>query len=204
MRVSSRLKWATAVVLSCLACLVLSSIPAVRETIVSPLVLHDQNAHGDACYVLAGGGAIWERLDAAADLVQMGRVPRILLMQDNMRGQYSFKSNASWSKVQWAVDYLAWRGIRVDSILLIPQEKGLFGTLSEARTVARHLPAEVKKLVVVSSAPHMRRSMLAFTRVLPAEVSIQPFAATTFENSFEMYHPIWIEYVKLLIYMAVA
>lgn len=64
----------------------LPSFPKVRNILAVPLVVHEQSAHGDACYVLAGGEALWERLDAVADLVQMGRVTSILLMRDDMRG----------------------------------------------------------------------------------------------------------------------
>ena len=183
---------------------VLTSFPIVRNLLTIPLVVQKQQASGEACYVLAGGGALQERLDAAADLIQMGRVSRILLMQDNVRGQYSFKANSSWTCSQWAADYLAWRGITADRIIWIPQTDGLFGTLTEAKTVAKNLPKEVKSLVVVSSAPHMRRTVLAFKRSLPVDVRIIPYAATTFENSYEMYHPIWIEYMKLLVYFVVA
>jgi len=147
---------------------------------------------------------LWERLDAAADLVQMGRVSSILLMKDDSRGQYSFKANSSWTRTQWATDYLAWRGIPGDRITLIPKSDDLFGTLQEARAVAKSLSKDVKTLVVVSSAPHMRRTLLAFRRSLPADVQVVPYAATTFENSHEMHHPIWIEYLKLLVYYVIA
>ena len=183
---------------------ILTSFPRIRHILSAPLVVNDMNARGDACYVLAGGGSLWERLDAAADLVQMGRVSRILLMRDDKRGQYSFKAKSSWTRTEWAADYLAWRGIPSDRISWIPQTEGMFGTLTEARTVAMNLPKEVKIVVVVSSAPHMRRSVLAFRRALPAEVSVIPYAATEFGNSYEMYYPIWIEYLKLLVYFVIA
>ena len=48
------------------------------------------------------------------------------------------------------------------------------------------------------------QSVLAFRRSLPAGVRVVPFAATEFVNSYEMYHPIWIEYLKLLVYFAVS
>jgi uncharacterized SAM-binding protein YcdF (DUF218 family) len=183
---------------------VLSTSVSIRKQLAAPLVLHDPNARGEACYVLAGGGSLWERLDAAADLVQMGRVGYIVLMKDNMVGQFSFKAKASWTRTQWIADYLAWRGISADRIHWIPQTVGLLGTLTEARTIAKNLPKDVKTLVVVSSAPHMRRVVLAFRRSLPAEIRVIPFAATTFENSYEMYSPIWLEYVKLLVYYVIA
>ena len=184
--------------------ILLTSIPRVRCLLAAPLVVSDPAAKGDACYVLAGGRSIWERLDAAADLVQMGRVSRVLLMQDGATGQYSFKSNSSWTKSQWMADYLAWRGVPKEKIIWLPHREGRFGTLTEARTVALHLPKDLKSLVLVSSAPHMRRSMLAFRRSLPAGITVIPYMATEFINSYEMYHPIWLEYVKLFVYYVVA
>jgi uncharacterized SAM-binding protein YcdF (DUF218 family) len=189
---------------SLLILMVISSSVLVRSWLAAPLVLHEENARGNSCYVMAGGGAIRERLDAAADLVQMGRVDSIILMKDNSVGQFSFKANASWTRTQWAADYLAWRGIATDKIQWIPQTEGLLGTLTEARTVAKNMPKSVKTLVVVSSAPHMRRSVLAFTRSLPSDVRVVPYAATSFETSYEIHHPIWLEYMKLIIYFVVA
>lgn len=204
-RLSCRTQKRFAVVfLSLLFFVILSSIPKVRMIMSAPLVTHSDDARGDICYVLAGGGAIWERLDAAADLVQMGRVPQITLMEDNTRGQYCFKANTIWTKKQWMTDYLARRGISPEKISWIPQTVGTFGTLNEAKTVAKNLQKNVKALVVVSSAPHMRRSVLAFRSTLPSNVSVVPYAATLYENSYEMHHPIWIEYLKLLVYFVIA
>ena len=201
---SQTLKWIASASVFWLAFVVLPSFPKVRKILSAPLVVDEQNARGELCYVLAGGGALLERLDAAADLVQIGRVSRILLMQDNKLGQYSFKANSSWTRTQWATDYLVWRGISTDRISWIQQTDGLFGTLSEARAVAKNFPKNVKTLVVVSSAPHMRRALLAFKRSLPADVNVVPYAATSFETSYEIFFPIWIEYLKLMVYSIVA
>ena len=182
----------------------LSSLPTVRGWLAAPLVENDGNARGDACYVFAAGGALWERLAAAADLVQMGRVPRIILMRDDAMGPYSFKDRRNLSRTGWAMDYLAWRGVPPGRIVLMPQAAGLFGTLTEAGALARVLPAKVKRLVVVSSAPHMRRAMLAVSRSLPGDVQVIPYAATSFKQSYEMFAPIWLEYLKLAVYAVVA
>lgn len=196
--------WLTAVTLS-LALVVLPSLPKVRAVLSAPLLVHSPDAQGEACYVLAGGGSLWERLDAAADLLQMQRVSRIILIQDNRPGRYSFKANSSWTRVQWSLDYLSWRGIAPAQVTLVaPQDDGWFGTLSEARTMARRLPKDVKRLVLVSSAPHMRRAVLAFRRALPSDVQVVPYAATEFPESYELYYPIWTEYVKLLVYSVVS
>jgi uncharacterized SAM-binding protein YcdF (DUF218 family) len=198
-------KSAVFLTLSGLICIaVLSASSKIRCYVSCPLVVHELNANGDFCYVLAGGGALWERLDAASDLVQMGRVSSILLMRDDNQGQYNFRAKTSWTRTQWAVDYLGWRGTPREKILLLPQAEGVFGTLTEARVIARTLPKNAKTLVIVSSAPHMRRALLAFRRSLPPDIRVIPYAATPFKNSYELHHPIWLEYLKLLVYFVVA
>ena len=184
--------------------ILLSSAPPLRDLVATPLVMTTPGAKGDACYVLAGGGSLWERLDAAADLIQMNRVSVILLMREDNYGQFSFKAHSSWTRTQWAMDYLAWRGVPKDKVTLLPKTDGLFGTLTEAQLVSKNLPVHVRKLVIVSSAPHMRRATLAFRRSLPSDVEVVPCAATTMTNSYERYHPIWLEYLKLLVYYWVA
>lgn len=192
------------VVLSWIVIVLLSSSITVRSFLAAPLRVHEEKAYGDACYVLAGGGSIWERLDAAADLYHLDRVSRILLMRDDLQSQYSFKSKTSLTRTQWMLDYLNWRGVPAVKASFIGQSDGVWGTLNEARAVARMLPREIKTLVVVSSAPHMRRTVLAFRRSLPADVKVIPFAATSFETSYEMTFPIWVEYMKLMAYYVIA
>ena len=125
-------------------------------------------------------------------------------MQDDSKGPYSFKAQASWTVTQWMLDYLAWRGISRSKITVLPPAEGFFGTLSEARNVTKLLPQDVKTLVLVSSAPHMRRAVLAFRKSLPADIKVEPYAATSFKTSNEMYNPLWIEYFKLLVYYVIA
>lgn len=193
-----------AIVFLAFTLVVLPGFPRVRTILSAPLVIHDPNAGGDACYVLAGGGSLWERLDAAADLVNTGRVTRIYMMKDNQQGQYNFKADRSWTRAEWSSDYLAWRGISTDRISYISPTDDYFGTLAETRAFAEHFPKDLSRLVLVSSAPHMRRSVLAFRRSLPPNVLITPYAATSFMDSYEMRYPIWIEYVKLFVYYLIS
>jgi uncharacterized SAM-binding protein YcdF (DUF218 family) len=182
----------------------LPSFSVMRGILALPLLAHQDDARGESCYVLAGGGALWERLAAAADLYHLHRVKRILVMQDSHRSSHRFTAGVSWNRTQWALDYLAWLGIPRDRISLVKEVDGMFGTLAEARSLSLNLPAGTKQLVIVSSAPHMRRSILAFRRSLPTSVTVVPYAASPFATSHELYHPLWIEYVKLLVYFVVA
>jgi uncharacterized SAM-binding protein YcdF (DUF218 family) len=117
---------------------------------------------------------------------------------------YNFVNKASWTSTEWALDFLAHRGVPADKILVIAPAQGSLGTLAEARQVAQTLPSDVSRLVLVSSPPHMRRSMLAFRRILPAKISLVPYAATDTASSVELYRPIWLEYAKLAGYAVVA
>jgi len=182
----------------------LPSSALVRKRLAAPLFVHDSNAQGDVCYVLAGGDSIWERLIAGANLVHLGRVSKLHVMRNDITYPYNLNAQASWTQTQWIMDFLAWRGITPDRVIILDPADGMFGTLEEARNVTKSLPKGVKKLVVVSSPAHMRRTVLAFKRSLPANVMVVPYAATVLEQSSEMYSPIWIEYLKLLVYYIVA
>lgn len=198
------MKTVTVILLSSLLCILLSSMPGIRVILAYPLVITNDHASGDACYVLSAGNALAERLAAASDLYHMKRIPKIILMQDNQRGPYNFTASASWTRTQWALQYLEWRGVPRQDIQTIRQVAGLWGTLEEARNIARTISPEVKKLVLVTSAAHTRRSLLCFRRVLPPTIQIVPFASTTYEMSYEFYNPIWLEYLKLFLYQGVA
>jgi hypothetical protein len=180
---------------------ILPSIPQIRGILAAPLVATDNDAHGDACYVLAAGRAFTERLDAASDLYHLKRVPLIFIMENNDKGVWDFVSRRNWIQTELAISRLVWKGVPRDCIITVPEVKGAMGTLREAANMAKWLPEHhVNRLVIVSSAPHLRRSMLAFEKVLPASIAVSPYAATSFETSAELMEPIWKEYLKLLSY----
>lgn len=183
----------------------LLAVSPVRVLLTWPLVVSQSDAHGDAAYVLSGGDAIWERLRAACDLYHMHRIAKIILMHDEELSAYSFKAGQSWNAAQWHVEYLKWLGIpEKDIISLYQKDKAFFGTLSEARLIANALPDTLNQLVMVTSPQHTRRSLLAFRRTLPARVSVMPYAATEIQYSSEFYHPLCLEYLKLVVYWMVA
>jgi uncharacterized SAM-binding protein YcdF (DUF218 family) len=181
-----------------------NSIPKVRSILARPLIVSDEDARGDACYVLADGAALWDRLEAAAAIYHLGRTRKIILMKNSERYGFNFTAESSWTQTQWALDFLKWRGVARSDIVLIEEALGgTLGTLTEARHVASSLPPGLKRLVLVSSAPHLRRCMLAFRRVLPRNIALVPYAAS-YETSSEIFNPLWIEYTKLCIYAVIA
>jgi uncharacterized SAM-binding protein YcdF (DUF218 family) len=197
-------RWTIAVALS-LGLLVAASVSPVRRVLSAPLIVSDGSASGDAAYVLADGSALWERLYAAADLYLMKRVPLIIVMRDDSKSAFSFTAQASWTVTQWSLDFLQWRGVPRDKVLVFDSRAiTRLGTLNEARSLATALPTNVARLVLVTSPVHTRRSVLAFTRSFRARIAIVPYAATTVDQSTEFYSPLWLEYLKLLTYTIVA
>lgn len=197
--------WLLILLLLWIALVVVPSLPGVRCILAAPLIITDEKANGDAAYLLAGGNAFRERLAAAVDLYHMGRVSKIIFIKDNRKSSFNFSAQSNWTPTEWAVDFLQWRKVPAEKVYLIePEEKGRFGTLSEARTIANALPKDVQQLVLVTSAAHTRRTLLAFRRNLPSQVTLIPYAATAFRNSLEMFRPLWLEYLKLFVYAIIA
>jgi vancomycin permeability regulator SanA len=182
------------------------SVTSVRHLLSAPLIVHDHEANGDGAYVMQGGLASEERLRAAADLFHMGRVPRIYLLRDDHHSYYSKTEDRSMTRTEWMVAYLAWLGVPAERVTLIDDDgHRWFGSLHEADRARAALPPDVKRLVVVTSPVHTRRSGLAFRRRLgPAGVSIVTFAAIDWSLSAEAFAPLWLEYLKLAAYAIVA
>ena len=91
------------------------------------------------------------------------------------------------------------------SNVLDDDQGGLLGSLREANMAVARLPREVRRLVVVTSPVHTRRSGVAFRRRLgPSGVEVVTYAATDWSLSAEAFAPLWLEYLKLAVYLVVA
>ena len=180
------------------------SFPAVRGIVAYPLVIHEPDAKGEIAYVMADGPAYWERLRAASDLFHQHQVDQIVILQEERSDGFNFKKQRSETRFERSIDFLAMYGIErkfVSGVIQAPFAR--FGSLSESQGVAQQYP-NLKSIVVVTSAPHTRRSKLCFERSLPQEVKISVFSASAPSSSSEIHSPLWIEYVKLVVYFFVA
>lgn len=176
----------------------------IRGLVVYPLFVHDPDAAGEAAYVMADGPASYERLVAASDLYHMDRVPRIILLNETQSSGYNFVEHRSESRVERCANFLMLRGVPRDQISWIDADDSTtMGSLREARGFAKQA-SELQRIVVVTSAPHTRRSRLAFRRSLRPEVQVDVYSASEPFHSAEVHSPIWVEYVKLLVYYFVA
>ena len=183
----------------------LPSQRTIRSWLSLPLYVHDEAAQGDVAYVMADGYAYLERLRGASDLYHMQRIDEIYLLDEQRSSGYDFVQHRSQSKVQQATAYLGLLGVPSERIHLVPEQPNVWmGSLSEAQRFAQIRPESISKVVVVTSAPHTRRSRLCFRRSLPTSIGIQVFSASPPSQSAEIYMPLWHEYLKLLVYYCFA
>jgi uncharacterized SAM-binding protein YcdF (DUF218 family) len=183
----------------------LMSFPTVRAVVAYPLYVNDEQASGEVAYVMADGEAYWERLRAASDLYHWHRIKKIAILEETRTSGYNFVRKKSDTRLERAVDYLALYGVPSESVSSVPaNESAIFGSMSEAQGFAAQFP-EVKQVVVVTSAPHTRRSLLCFQRSFKKKgVKIQVYSASKPEDSTELNGSLWVEYVKLAVYLFVA
>jgi uncharacterized SAM-binding protein YcdF (DUF218 family) len=188
-----------------LVLVVLPTFAQVRSVLIWPLYRHDPDATGEVAYIMANGYAYLERLRAGADLYHMHRVQRIFILNEELPAGYDFELRRLQSNTEMAIAYLGFLGVPPSAISSIDiSESALFGSLSEARSMAKALPPSASKVVVVTSAPHTRRSLLCFRRSLPEGIQSQVYSATDPIHSAELCGSIWLEYVKLVVYILVA
>lgn len=184
---------------------VVTSFPAVRGVLIWPLHRHTSGARGEIAYVMADGPATWERLHAASDLYHMRRVKEIWLLEQLQTSTYNFVRRRNDSRLQREIDFLAMRGVPETAVRAVPmRHEGWLSSLSEARDVAEEASQQVSAIVVVTSPPHTRRSELCFRRVFGDRAQISIVSSNAAHQSTETHFPIWIEYVKLLVYWLVA
>ena len=187
-----------------LGSMLLMAFPTVRGLVVYPLFVHQPDATGEVAYVMADGHAYWERLRAASDLYNRKQVDRILILAESEPAGFNFQRNRLDTRVERAIDHLRLFGVPEDHVESIPVNTStFFGSLNEAHGIAKANP-DLKQLVIVTSAPHTRRSLLAFERTMPKTVNIQIYSASVPKDSAEITAPIWLEYAKLVVYFFVA
>ena len=180
--------------------MILPSFKPVRGVLTLPLYVSDESARGEAAYVMADGHAYWGRLNGAADLYHMRRVEKILIPHEESISLFNFVKQRNDQVYERAIDYLVWKGVPKDDIETIPVDpSSKLSSLGEARQVAKHKP-DLKSIVVVTSAPHTRRSFMCFQRSVPDHWNVSIYADSPPEDSQELFEPLWMEYAKMFVY----
>lgn len=118
----------------------------------------------DAIVVMSGSAVYKERTQRAAAYYRQGLAPRIVLTNDNLRGEWSSAEQRNPFFYERARNNLLSLGVPADHVEVIPQP--VTGTYEEAQTLREYAVAHgLRSLLVVTSAYHSRRALWTLNRV---------------------------------------
>ena len=128
------------------------------------LIVEKPLARADAILVLAGAHTFKERTEKAAELFRAGAAPKIYLTDDGERAGWSQAEQRNPPFVELARNSLIAGGVAAENIEIL--EPAVSGTIDEARLLSEKArAANLKSVLVVTSAYHTRRALSTFQKV---------------------------------------
>lgn len=185
------------VVVACLAllvCLVLL-VPLALESF---LVLSSSMPQADAIVLMAGSRQVRE--PAASRLYKEGVAPKVLLTNDGVRADFSPKHGRNLYLAEWAKEDLVEKGVPEDAVVLLRYTAS--GTIHDALNTREYVRAhpEIRRLLVVTSDYHTRRTLWTFQRVFAGE-GIQVGVYPVPDQSESWWRRVLVLYVEFLKYV---
>jgi uncharacterized SAM-binding protein YcdF (DUF218 family) len=118
----------------------------------------------DMIVVLSGSAVYKERTERAAEYYRQGLSDRILLTNDNLRGEWSSAEQRNPFFYERARDNLLRLGVPAERILVL--YRPVAGTYDEAEALKEYaVTNKLRSLLVVTSAYHSRRALWTLSRV---------------------------------------
>jgi len=131
--------------------------------------------HADAIVVLSGSAVYQERTQRAAEYYRQGLANRILLTNDNLRGEWSSAEQRNPFFYERARNNLLILGVPADRVEVVPQP--VTNTYDEAEALREYAVTHgLRSLLIVTSAYHSRRALWTLNRVFAGtgiEISLQ-------------------------------
>ncbi|HEY0462290.1 MAG TPA: YdcF family protein [Pyrinomonadaceae bacterium] len=140
------------------------------------LIIEKPLEKADAIVVLAGAHTYVERTQKAAELFRTGAAPKIYLTDDGEQAGWSSAEQRNPLFVELARNSLIANGVAAENIEIL--EPQVSGTIYEARRLSEKVKsADLKSILIVTSAYHTRRALSTFERVFaennqPVELGI--------------------------------
>jgi len=120
--------------------------------------------HAEVLVVMAGSGTFKERTQMAAEIYKQGRVPKIIVTNDNQQAGWSQDEQRNIPYQELAVRWLRRQGVPDEAIEPLPQP--VDGTHSESLLLREYMQARgLHSVLVVTSAYHSRRTLWTMYRV---------------------------------------
>ncbi|HEX3249092.1 MAG TPA: YdcF family protein [Pyrinomonadaceae bacterium] len=139
------------------------------------LIVNTPLHRADAIVVLSGSSVYKERTQRAAEYYRQGLASRILLTNDNLRGEWSSSEQRNPYFYERTRDNLLLLGMPADRVEVIPRP--VTNTYDEAEALREYAVAHgLHSLLVVTSAYHSRRALWTLERVFAGtgiEISLQ-------------------------------
>lgn len=175
---------------------ILCGMTLPKSWLLDGLSVNSHLVKSDAIILMAGG--FKSRVPVAAKLYRDGYAPLVVLTNDGVIGGWSPKHNRNLYQVEWAEDELNKLGVPNSNIVKLPYYGS--ATIFDALAVKRYLlTAGLKKIIVVTSDYHTRRSLWTFKKTLQKyAIDVSVFSARTFWIGRRW---IMLEYTKLGYYM---
>ena len=172
------------------------------------LVKEDRPEHADAVVMLMGNIAA-DRVLQTADLYSQQVAGKVVVVEEGMGALRVLEERGVHliSNTSQAVHALAGLGIPADSIVILPGDAT--STVMEAEIIRDYLASvpDIDTVIVVSSAPHMRRASMIFSAVFksledPVSVYSTPSSYTDFNaekwwRNKEDIQQVVLEYLKI-------
>jgi len=128
------------------------------------LIVNSPLAPADVIVVLSGSAVYRERTQRAAEYYRQGLASRILLTNDNVRGEWSSAEQRNPFFYERARDNLLFFGVPADRVEVLPITVN--NTYDEALALREYAETnKLRSLLVVTSAYHSRRVSWTFEKV---------------------------------------
>jgi uncharacterized SAM-binding protein YcdF (DUF218 family) len=150
-------------------------------------------------YVLGGSeGSLHERFNIAARLYHEKVAVKVMTLGRPGITAYDPVRGRNLTNDEWSREELIRLGVKSSDIEVIYAGEGFFGTLAEAKQVARLTPGRgYRQLILVTSEHHTRRAWLAFATNLAGQgIEVYAYMARDPEDLAMLAE----EYVKLIVY----
>ena len=153
--------------------------PFVAWVAARALVVREELPQADCIVVLSGASEYVERTRHAAELLQRGVAPKIVLTNDNLRGGWNSAAQRNPFFVEREAEELRRAGVPAERIEALPEP--VASTYDEAVRLRAYASEHgLGSVLVVTSAYHSRRALWTMRRVFRASgvrVGVSPSAA---------------------------